>query len=204
MSSIIKVQDVQNSSGANIINESSNTITIGASGDNIIIPSGATITNNGTSVGLGGVNTPAFLVSGGGAVTISDDTWTKIQLGTENLDTDNAYDNATNYRFAPTEAGQYFVFAGTKVNANQVGELREVYLAIYKNGSIHTMLHEENLNNAFDEYRREASGSTIIDMNGTSDYLELYVYINNTTGSPAYTGSGVKGTRFGAYKLIGA
>ena len=60
MASIIKVQDVQNSSGANIINESSNTITIGASGDNIIIPSGATITNNGTSVGLGGTNTPAF------------------------------------------------------------------------------------------------------------------------------------------------
>jgi len=54
MASIIKVQDVQNSSGANIINESSNTITIGASGDTITIPSGATITNNGTASGFGG------------------------------------------------------------------------------------------------------------------------------------------------------
>jgi hypothetical protein len=53
MASIIKVQDIQNTSGANIINESSNTITIGASGDNIIIPSGATITNNGTASGFG-------------------------------------------------------------------------------------------------------------------------------------------------------
>jgi hypothetical protein len=42
MASIIKVQDIQNTSGANIINESSNTITIGASGDTIQIASGAT------------------------------------------------------------------------------------------------------------------------------------------------------------------
>ena len=37
----------------NIINENSNTITIGASGDTITIPSGATITNNGTQNGFG-------------------------------------------------------------------------------------------------------------------------------------------------------
>lgn len=42
MSSIIKVQDIQNTSGANIINESSNTITIGASGDTVVLGSGAT------------------------------------------------------------------------------------------------------------------------------------------------------------------
>jgi len=53
MASIIKVNDIQNSSGDNIINESSNTITIGASGDTITIPSGATITNNGTATGFG-------------------------------------------------------------------------------------------------------------------------------------------------------
>ena len=55
MASIIKVNDIQNTSGANIINESSNTITIGASGDTITIPSGATITNNGTASGFGGI-----------------------------------------------------------------------------------------------------------------------------------------------------
>ena len=42
MSSIIKVDTVQDIDGNNIINENANTITIGASGDTITIPSGAT------------------------------------------------------------------------------------------------------------------------------------------------------------------
>ena len=49
MSSIIKVDTIQDQDGNNIINESGNTITIGASGDTITIPSGATFTNSGTT-----------------------------------------------------------------------------------------------------------------------------------------------------------
>ena len=55
MSSILKVDEIQDTSGNNIINENSNTITIGASGDTITIPSGATITNSGTATGFGGI-----------------------------------------------------------------------------------------------------------------------------------------------------
>jgi hypothetical protein len=43
MTSILKVDTIQDQSGNNIINESADTITIGASGDTITIPSGATI-----------------------------------------------------------------------------------------------------------------------------------------------------------------
>ena len=53
MSSIIKVDTVQDQDGNNIINENANTITIGASGDTITIPSGATLANNGTATGFG-------------------------------------------------------------------------------------------------------------------------------------------------------
>jgi hypothetical protein len=52
MSSIIKVDTVQDQDGNNIINENANTITIGASGDTITIPSGATLANNGTATGF--------------------------------------------------------------------------------------------------------------------------------------------------------
>ena len=41
MTSIIKVDAVQDQSGNNIINENSNTITIGASGDTVTLASGA-------------------------------------------------------------------------------------------------------------------------------------------------------------------
>jgi len=53
MSSIIKVDTIQDQDGNNIINENANTITIGASGDTISIPSGATLANSGTATGFG-------------------------------------------------------------------------------------------------------------------------------------------------------
>ena len=57
MSSILKVDTLQDSSGNNIINESSNTITIGASGDTITIPSGATLDgSNATLTGIASTN----------------------------------------------------------------------------------------------------------------------------------------------------
>ena len=41
MTSTIKVNNIQNQCGQNIINENSNTITLGASGDTIALASGA-------------------------------------------------------------------------------------------------------------------------------------------------------------------
>ena len=58
MTAILKVDTIQDTAGNNIINESSNTITIGASGDTISIPSGATITNSGTANNFGGGTKP--------------------------------------------------------------------------------------------------------------------------------------------------
>jgi len=50
MSSILKVDTIQDQAGNNIINESSDTITIGASGDTVNIV--GTLQNNGGSVGI--------------------------------------------------------------------------------------------------------------------------------------------------------
>ena len=47
MTSTIKVDNIQNQCGANIINESANTITIGASGDTVTLASGASQTGFG-------------------------------------------------------------------------------------------------------------------------------------------------------------
>ena len=64
MSSIIKVDTVQDQDGNNIINENANTITIGASGDTITIPSGATLANAGTVTGI-----PASAIDSGTIAT---------------------------------------------------------------------------------------------------------------------------------------
>jgi hypothetical protein len=52
MASILKVDTIQDQDGNNIINENANTITIGASGDTITIPSGATLANSGIITGF--------------------------------------------------------------------------------------------------------------------------------------------------------
>jgi len=92
--------------------QSGTALEIGSSGDTITIPSGATITNNGTQTGFGGSNTPyVFARSSSGAdQSISASTWTKVTLGTEYVDSDNAF--ASNTFTVPSgEAGKYLITA---------------------------------------------------------------------------------------------
>jgi hypothetical protein len=63
MSSILKVDTIQDQAGNNIINENANTITIGASGDTITIPAGATISNLGTSTGFASISWQSSIVT---------------------------------------------------------------------------------------------------------------------------------------------
>jgi hypothetical protein len=64
MTSILKVDTIQDQSGNNIINENADTITIGASGDTISIPAGATLANSGTVTGI-----PASAIDSGTIAT---------------------------------------------------------------------------------------------------------------------------------------
>ena len=70
MTSTIKVNNIQNQCGANIINENSDTITIGASGDTIALASGASQTGFGRTGTVDWVTTKKTAsftaVSGGG------------------------------------------------------------------------------------------------------------------------------------------
>ena len=89
MTSILKADNIQDADGNNIINESGNTITIGASGDTISIPSGATIANSGTATGFGIGNAQAFYLSGSksgssGVGTVIDTAYTAFDASAVN------------------------------------------------------------------------------------------------------------------------
>ena len=84
MSSIIKVDNIQNQSGANIIKEDSNTITLGASGDTVTLASGASQSGFGRTGTVdwqtGSIKTSTFTAASGegyfvntngGAVTVN-------------------------------------------------------------------------------------------------------------------------------------
>jgi hypothetical protein len=110
---------------------------------------------------------PAFAAYRATNQTITANTWTKIQFATELFDTDSCYDNATNYRFTPTKAGIYQV--NLTVTTNGTG-----YGAVYKNGDNYVKL-------CLQTGGQYASGSLLVSMNGSSDYLEFYSKSDNTT-----------------------
>jgi len=188
MASIIKVDDVQDAAGNNIINEAGDVITIGASGDTITIPSGATITNSGTATGFG-ANTPFFLADGSGSLTLTNDTNTLVSILAETYDTGSTF--ASN-RFTPAVAGYYYLEGQVSINNRTAGT--QLISKIYKNGSQISYANAvaEGTNNTY------TAITSVIDLANTTDYYELYVYQN--TGGGANMNAGY--TWFKGFKLI--
>ena len=198
MTSILKADTIQDTDGNNIINENSNTITIGASGDTTNIV--GTLQNNGAAVG--GTNTPAFEAILSSNASINHDTQTKVQCNTEIFDTAGAYDNSTNFRFTPQTAGKYFVYSKVRIDTTP-GNCEIVVSYIFKNGSSYTYSLIDFDNN--DGEGGATTNTAVIDMNGSSDYIELYCYGKTASGSGTLSLEGDSSaypTLFGAYKII--
>jgi len=91
-----------------------------------------------------------------------------VQFNSETFDTDSCYDPTTNYRFTPNKAGYYAVTC----QIGYIGSGNFGQISIYKNGSQVSVNREDS---------QEGFGYTqvvdLISMNGSSDYLEGYAYI---------------------------
>jgi len=195
MASTIKVDNIQDSSGNNIINESSNTITIGASGDTTNIV--GTLQNNGASVG--GVNTPSFSAYIGSDQTgASDNTATLVAFNAELFDAGSKYDNtASNYKFTPAEAGKYFISAFVQIDSANANTINEAQMFIYKNGSAVSQANFDDDNNNGDRVTLSSSLALVCDEN---DYIQVYAQANVNSGSVTFKQDGY----FTAFKIIGA
>jgi len=167
MASILKVDTIQDQSGNNIINESADTITIGASGDTITVPSGASMT---------GQNYPAFRATMSADQNFSNNTNTKINFDTIDFDTDSAYDT-TNKRFVcPSgKAGKYVFISGAGFFLD---DTRRVTFQFKKNGS--------NITNSRVQVESASASSltlirtvAIITLAAT-DYVEAFAEQENT------------------------
>ena len=197
MASILKVDTIQDQSGNNIINENADTITIGASGDTITIPTGASLTV--PSGGLSGQNYPAFEVYLNSNQSISASTYTKVQYNTEILDTDSCYDNATNYRFTPTVSGYYYLEAQIML-VNSSADFQSFNIRITKNGSDISNIDRNFAGTYFDAGAGQGLNVSVISQaNGSTDYFEVQG-ISSGTSSVFYgtTGTSFRGYRIGA------
>ena len=132
-------------------------------------------------------NMPAFSAYRSGSVqTFSATTWTKLQFNSEYLDTNNCYDTSNN-RFTPNVAGYYLFTLTPLISASS--SFTEVYLQLYKNGAGTNQYSLFSLTTGV--FNTIApSIQSIIEMNGTSDYMEGFAYVGAT--SPQFnTGGGV-------------
>jgi len=138
---------------------------------------------------------PAFEAHSDSNQTVTDNTYTKANLQTEILDTDN---NFSSSRFTPTTAGKYYIEGQVTGGADGNDRLRNVYAAIYKNGSFY---RESRINfHGADITLSAIQVSGIVDMNGSSDYVELFGAVDTTTGTVQFR-EGTKSTYFIGYRI---
>jgi hypothetical protein len=122
---------------------------------------------------------PAFSAYQSSAQTPSSSTWTKMNLQAEEFDTANCFDSATNYRFTPNVAG-YYQFNAVVAPS---GTTTACIISLYKNGS----LFKYGNISAPATVGSLANLSTIVYMNGTTDYAEAWIYLSASVALNAIT-----------------
>ena len=131
---------------------------------------GTVITTGSTFAGTG----PAFFANGATSASLTAGTNTKVAaFSSEVFDTNSNFDTATS-RFTPTVAGYYQISAAIRSNTS----LTVLHATLYKNG----------VGYAAGNFRSLASGtanntstvSTLVYLNGSTDYVEMYAFVNAT------------------------
>jgi hypothetical protein len=116
--------------------------------------------------------------------SISAGVYTKVQFNAESFDTDNCFDSTTNYRFTPNKSGYY------QMNVNLNPYLSSTNFSVlrpYFNGA------------GVRTYSADQAGrsqalvmSWLIYFNGSTDYMEVFVY----TEASSTLGAAIGGTNF--------
>ena len=140
-------------------------------------------------------NRPAFMARKSSSQNIDTSTWTKVQIDQEVLDTDNAYDNTTNYRFTVPTGGAGWYMCHFSTGIDDVQDSDYVYARLYVNGSAIDHALGSGWCSAANAVLQAATSHMVYLDDG--DYLELYVYHNEGSTEP------VEQNRcyFGAFRL---
>lgn len=118
-----------------------------------------------------GMSVPAFSAWQSVSQNLTSGVATKLQFQTEEWDTANCYDNATNYRFTPNVAGYYNITASVRMaGASGTGE---VIIFLFKNGSNFKRAANQS-GTQFASNFYTLSINTYVYLNGSTDYIEIY------------------------------
>jgi hypothetical protein len=115
---------------------------------------------------------PVFSAYRYAAQAIPNATWTKIQINTVEFDPASCVDIVNN-RIVPNLAGYYQINGQVMIQGAGVGS---GFISLWKNGAV-LKYGSSNPNNAAEGTWLEVNA--IISFNGSTDYLEVYVYQNS-------------------------
>ena len=194
MTAILKVDTIQDTSGNNIINESSDTITIGASGDttNII----GTLNKDGVAV----ANTPFFYGELASNQTLTRNSFVKITgLTNDELDSASAFDGTT-FTVPSGQGGKYYLEGVVTGDYGDPGDGENTVALIYKNGSEIKSAKWQTHGGNQDENEITVVVSGLFNLSA-SDTIELYGYLSDASGDNAEVQA--DRTSFMGYKIIG-
>jgi hypothetical protein len=128
----------------------------------------------------------AFSVYRNGTQSISASTSTKVQFNVEDFDTNNNFDSTTNYRFTPTVAGYYQVSAFIRFTSVSTAQVCNAQ--IHKNGSTYFSGNQQTAD-SFGQSDRFVGG--LLYLNGTTDYVEVFVSHTDSVSRNVASGSTV-------------
>lgn len=150
--------------------------------NNLYISDGA-ITQSKLATGVVG-NGPAFYAQASGSITIGNSAITKVTFNSEIFDTASCYDPTTNYRFTPNVAGYYQINALVQLySAPSTSGV--MYSLLYKNGSAYVAGPVIPLVNGNES---GSAISSLVYLNGTTDYVEVYARQNSSGNLTLDTG----------------
>ena len=152
--------------------------------------------------GGGGITANAFLARNNGTATQSlpASTFTKLTVITEELDPAGWYDGA-NQRFQPNVSGVYLVGMGAQVTmGGSANDGTSLIAEIRKNGSpfahaARGWITKTSVNNG----NLGVSGTVVVPLNGTSDYVEPFVW--QSDGGARSTVAGAERQFFWGYRI---
>jgi hypothetical protein len=144
---------------------------------------GTVITTASTFAGTG----PAFSVTMSANQSITTNVNTKLQFNTEDFDTNSCY-NTSDYRFTPNVAGYYQINASVYLSTT----VTFAQASVFKNGALLKRGFSSSTNGI-------GQVSTLIYLNGTTDYIECYgeatgtsPTVSNSSGLTWFNGSMVR------------
>lgn len=123
---------------------------------------------------------PAFSASPSANQSVTNGTFTKMVLNVEDFDTASCFNNTGStvggipaYAFLPNVAGYYQLSYGLNTNTT----ITQLNIVVFKNGGQYKGAFTSSSSAIF----TGVFGSSLVFLNGTTDYVELYAYLVGTT-----------------------